>query len=255
MSRIVVAVALSASFLTTLERRAHAASACSNGEGWALPAGATLPTHPRVIYYFDSHHTTGASQPTITATIDGKTVPAKLSFTSAAPYSLAVVEVESDKAGKLVLTWGEATQANGYFQPYQRTANYTISTKLKLPTETKGTASRFHRAYRHSTVHEEDDGLEVRIDAPAIAFTARWRRDNTQAWNTVELTANTTDNHQVARLGALGCNANFQTSTLEAGIDLELDAMLPDGKKIKVIGLPAHYALPPLPKNAPKSSP
>ncbi len=248
-------IALVVSCLVAVEHRAHAIAACGNGEGWALASGATVPVHPRLVYYMDGRRNRGSSSPSITATIDGKAVTAKISLSAAPPYALAMIEIDSDKPGKLVLTWDGATKANGYFQASEPQMTYAISAKLALPKETKGTTTRFHRAYHHSTVHEIDDGLEVSVDVPAIAFTARWRVDSKAAWQTLELTANTTDGHQVARLGSLGCSVNFDVATLERGVDLELEAMLPDGKKVKVTGLPAHYALPALPKNAPKSSP
>ena len=241
--------------LVAVEHRAHAIAACGDGEGWALAPGATLPTHPHLVYYIDGRRTTGPQKPTITATIAGATVPVKLSFLAAPPFQLAMLEVDSDKPGALVLTWGEGTKDNGYFQPSERTAAYTISAKLKLPAQAKGTSTRFHKAYHHSTVHEIDDGLEIAVDVPAIAFTARWRTSDKDTWSTLEMTASTVDGHQVARLGSLGCSANFQTTLLERGIDLELSALLPDGKKVVVAGLPAHVVLAPLPKTAPQSSP
>ena len=241
--------------LVAAEHRADAIAACGNREGWALAPGATLPTHPRLVYFSDARHAVGAQPPTIAATIDGKAAPVKLTFVAAPPFRLAMIEVDSSAAGNLVLTWGEGTKDNGYFQPSQRTAAYTISAKLKLPAEAKGTGARFHKAYHHSTVHESDDGLEIAVDVPAIAFTARWRRTDKDAWSTLELTANTVDGHQVARLGSLGCSVNFETQLLESGVDLELRALLPDGKQVAVTGLPAHVVLAPLPKNAPQSSP
>jgi len=247
-------IALALTCLVAIEHRAHAIAACGNGEGWALAPGATLPVHPRLVYFLDGRRGPPRN-PKLDATIDGKAVPVKLTFAPAAPFQLAMIEIDSDLPGKLALTWGEGTQANGYFQPDARTAAYTIAAKLKLPAEAKGKSSRFHRAYHHSTVHESDDGLEVAVDAPAIAFTARWRRTDKDAWSTLEMTATTVDGHQVARLGALGCSANFDPAVLEKGIDLELEALLTDGKKVKVVGLPAHVVLAPLPKNAPQSSP
>ncbi len=248
-------IALALSCLVAVEHRAHAIAACGNGEGWALHEGATLPVHPRLVYFMDGRRNPAAAPPSISATIDGKSVTAKLSFTAAPPYSLAVIDIDSDKTGKLVLNWGGATKDNNYFQAAEPMVAYVVSASAKLPATAKGVGARFHQAYRHSTVHEIDDGLEVRVDVPAIAFTARWRVNDKAQWATLEITANTVDGHQVARLGALGCSSNFDVATLERGIDLELDAMLPDGKKVKVTGLPAHYILPPLPKGAPQSSP
>lgn len=238
----------------TAERRAHAIAACGNGEGWALAPGASLPVHPHLVYFIDGRRGAPANAK-LEAKIDGKPVPVKLSFAAAPPFQLAMIEVDSDRPGKLILKWGEGTQANNYFHPAEAVATYTIAPKLALPAEAKAKSARFHRAYHHSTVHESDDGMEISVDVPAIAFTARWRRTAKDAWTTLELTANTVDGHQVARLGSLGCSANFDTTVLEKGIDLELEALLTDGKKVKVAGLPTHVVLAPLPPNAPQSQP
>lgn len=247
-----IRIALVLACLVAAEHRAHAIAACGNGEGWSLAPGATLPVHPRLVYYVDLRMQASQSGASIKATIDGASVPAKLTFRKASPYELAVVEVESDKPGKLVLEWGKATAAASFW--HGANATYTLA-KRTLPAVANATTSRFHRAYHHTSVHESDDGLAVRVDVPAIAFTARWRRDDKQDWQTLELTAVTIDGHQVARLGELGCSSNFTVAILEQGIDLELDALLPDGSTRKVRGLPRHVVLPPLPKDAPRSSP
>lgn len=235
--------------LWSVEQKAHAIAACTDGDGWALASGATVPVHPRLAYFYDERKNAGLPK-TISAKLDGKAVTAKVTWTGAAPFQLAIIEIDSEKPGKLTLAW----PALDTFYPSEREATFTIAAK-KLPAEVKATTRRFHRAYHHSTVHESDDGLEVVVDAQAIAFTAKWRRDDKTAWQTMELTANTVDGKQVARFGELGCSGNFATAMLEKGIDLELTALLADGQRVKVSGLPAHVLLPKLPKDAPVSSP
>lgn len=242
-------IALALCLLSRIEEQAHAIAACTNGDGWSLASGATVPTHPRLAYFYDERKNAGLPK-TITAKLDGKPVAAKVTWTGAAPFQLAIIEIDSDKTGVLKLAWPESDT----FYASEREATYTIAAK-KLPAEAKATTRRFHRAYHHSTVHESDDGLEVVVDVPAIAFTAKWRRDDKTAWQTMELTANTVDGKQVARFGELGCSGNFATPMLEKGIDLELTALLTDGQRVKVTGLPAHVTLPKLPKDAPVSSP
>jgi hypothetical protein len=229
---------------------ASANSACTNGEGWALADGTTVTAHPRLVFYSDVR---GGGNPklTVTATLDGKPVKATVSFSAAPPFALAVIDVDTDRAGKLAIT---LVPDPGSYARTQK-ASYVIDPKLKLGNEAKGTTSRFHQAYRHSTVHELDDGLAVTIDQPAITFSMKWRTDDKAQWSTTEMTALTIDRHQVARIGNLGCSSNFLPSLLEHGIDLELTATLVDGSTIKVTGLPAHYTLPKLPADAPQSVP
>lgn len=237
--------------LVIAARDAGAIAACGNGEGWALASDSTVTSHPRLVYYFDARMYTAAHPPTVKATLDGKPVVTKVSFSAAVPYELVTIEVDTDKGGKLALAWQENPSG---WSP-RRNATYKIDPKLKLAKEAHGTSARFHRAYQHSTVHESEDGLAITVDVPAITFAARWRLDDKATWQTVDLTAITVDGHQVARLGELGCMGNFQAAILERGIDLELSATLVDGSTVVVVGLPAHIVLAPLPKDAPKSRP
>ncbi len=227
------------------ERAAHAVSACGGQTAWALPAKSVVPVHPRVVLYMPDHEATRLPQPI--AKINGKVVPATLTTVFAGPQVMAVIEVDSDKTGTLKITWSEAD----YPPP---TVTYSIK-KAKAVTAVTGTFSRFHRAYRHSTVHELEDGLEVAVNAKAVRFTVKWRRDASTAWQTLDVPALTRKNKQVLHLGEIGCNTNFAVSMLTTGIDLELTAILADGSAIAVTGLPAHIVLPALPKDAPQSRP
>ena len=231
---------------------AHAASACGHGEGWALDSQ-VVPVRAHLGYYLDARSFEATQAPTLSATIDGKPVTATVKFVPAPPYVLAAIEIDSDKTGTLALKWQAAK--GSYRMPQVATVTYEIRAKLQLPAEAHGTSSRFHQAYRHSTVHESDDGLAIAVDVPAITFSARWRVDDKAAWQTVALTAITVDGKQVARLGELGCVGNFGVAILEHGVDLELGATLVDGRSVKVVGLPAHVVLPPLPRTTPRSSP
>lgn len=227
------------------ERAAHAISACGGETGWALPAKSVVPVHPRVVLYMPDFEAKRLPQP-ITK-INGKVVPATLT-TVDGPQVMAIIEVDSDKTGTLKITWSESNY------PPPPTVTYTIK-KAKPVTAVTGTFSRFHQAYRHSTVHELEDGLEVAVTAKAVRFTVKWRRDANTAWQTLEVPAMTRKSKQVLHLGEIGCNRNFAVSMLSAGIDLELTAILADGSAIAVTGLPAHIVLPALPKDAAQSSP
>lgn len=250
--RIVFLALVALATIVGLERRAHAYAACMAGEGWALPDGAVVPPRAKLVYFIDARIGLLADPPKVIAKIAGRRVPAKVSVLAAPPYDLVLVEIGSARAGKLELTW-DARGGPSWRVPRHR-ASYRVRTGAARR-DASGTWSRFHVAYQHSTVHELEDGLAVAVDVPATRFVASWRRDATLPWTTMQLTAVTRDGKQVARLGALGCNANFAVTVLERGIELRLVAVLPDGAELPVKGLPARIVLPRLPPGAPMSTP
>lgn len=196
--------------------QAHAEVACFDGDGWALAPGASVPVHPHVAYF---RSRVVAVIPELAVKIGRKRVNTKVTWHEAKPYAVADIEVDSDETGTLSLAWGTGEKVT-----------YEIAA-AKLPAEAKATTRRFHG--------KSEDGLEIAVDVPAIAFTARWRRDAQTPWQTLELVAN----QQTARLGRLGCKSNFAVSMLESGIDLELTALLADGRRVPVRGLPSHVVL------------
>lgn len=224
-------------------RDAGAIAACAHRSGWSLASGAKLPKHPTLAYFSEARG--GRLDPKeFHAAIDGKKVSVKVAIAAAAPYVLALVEVDSSATGKLAISYGADAPAT----------TYTIDAGFTAPKSATGTLDRFHQAFRHSTVHELEDGLAVVVDVPAIMFTARWRRDDKAPWQAMQLAARSSGGKQTAHLGELGCVSNFSVPILESGIELELVATLPDRSTLPV-KLPARVVLAPLPPGAPKSSP
>jgi hypothetical protein len=244
-SRVLVVASLA---LIAQSRTAGAiASSCRN-DGWGTAPNATLPVHPRITYYADRGWNI-AKRLRVTATIDGRDVPTAITFASAPPFDIATIEIKSDRTGTLRLTAADATG------PLENVdVAYTIA-KRALPAHVHGKASRFHRAYHHSTVHESWDGLAVAVDATVIAFSARWRRDAQSAWATLLVPGTTLDDPDILHLGEISCVENFAVTWLERGIDLELTAELPDGTWLPVEDLPSHVVLAPLPSGADVSTP
>jgi hypothetical protein len=244
--RILVLAGLGLFTLLTSARDARAISACGGRSGWSIKSGTKLPKHPTLAYYAQSRR--GRFDPKeIHASIAGKSVAVKVTSVAAPPYEVALVEIDSDKTGTLSVSYGEDAPAT----------TYTIDASTTLPKDVKGWTERFHAAFHHSTVHEEEHGLAVRIDrdTPAILFTARWRRDDKAPWQTITMPAENDDGRPTARLGELGCKSNFSVPLLESGIDLELDATLPD-RTTRTVKLPtAHVKIAPLPSGEPRSSP
>jgi hypothetical protein len=243
MTRCLVVLAL------LVGRQAGANSASCRSDGWGVASGSTLPVHPRITFYADSDYKL-PKRARVVAKLDGKDVATKVTYQAAAPFDIATIEIDSDRTGTLELAW--QTRSMTLQHP---TATFTIAPKLAMPSEVHGTASRFHRAYHHSTVRESWDGLAVAVDANVIEFEVRWRRDASSAWTTLDVPGSTLEDSNVLHLGEISCTVNFDVPTLERGIDLELSAELADGRTLAVTGLPSHVKLDPLPAGTPVSSP
>ena len=118
------------------------------------------------------------------------------------------------------------------------------SSEVEKPT---ATVNRFHQYVlmeRDKDSHDYD-GAAIEVDAPAIAFTVRWRRDAKDKWRTFEVPALERDGHAAALVGETRCgSATIPLGLLEHGIELELGAKLPDGKTIAVTGLPSPFVVP-----------
>jgi hypothetical protein len=245
---IVRTVVIAALALTVHSRSAGAiASSCRN-DGWGTAPNATLPVHPRVTYYADRGWNI-AKTLRVKATIDDRDVPIAVTFAPAPPFDIATIEIKSDRTGTLRLTADDATGPLEHIE-----AAYTIAARA-LPAHVHGTASRFHRAYHHTSVHESWDGLAVAADTTVIAFSARWRRDALSVWSTLLVPGTTLDDPNILHLGEISCVENFSVTWLERGIDLELTAELPDGTWLPVEGLPSRVVLAPLPSGADVSTP
>lgn len=245
--RAALVLAIVATLAVIEVRTAQAFSACGGQTDWALPAASKVPVHPHLVLYADARDVAHRPLPQPIAYINGKEVTAKLTTIAAGPQVIAVIEIDSEKTGRLKIIWSQAD-----FPPPSVT--YTIE-KQKPVTVVTAKTSRYHVAYHHSTVHELEDGLELATDAKVTRFTVKWRRDANTAWQTLEVPALTRKKRQVAHLGEIGCVSNFFVSMLESGIELELTAILADGSAVPVSGLPTRIVLPKLPADAEQSYP
>jgi hypothetical protein len=232
------------------ETKAHAFMACGGASGFGLADGAKLPPKPRVVFFAPDWEASSLKKRAPVATIDGKKVAVTVSWEVVAPYTVAVFAVDSDRAGALEVGW----PADKVAQQEPRLAHYAVVAD-RSPAEAHGTVTRFHQVFRHSTVHEEQDGLQIAVDVVATRFVARVRRDAKSPWQEIPIVGRTVDGKSAAQLGELGCVQNFSVPLLEAGVDFELTAQLADGTKLPVLGVPAHVVLPKLPAGTEHSQP
>jgi hypothetical protein len=223
-------------------RPAQAFAACNNNYGFAPRTGATLPPRAKLVAFADFERSRGNEY---VATIDGKPVNLKVTKKKIAPYFLTELEVDSDKPGRLDIYAGIDTRAKPM-------ATYTVKAGLAMPKEIAGTTGRFTRDIQHTTVKELFDALAIDVgDVPAILAHVKIRRDDKAPWSEFDLPIHAGSwldkSKSMVLIGALGCTSNYTVGLLENGVDLQVTAMLPDGKLVPV-KLPARVTLPKPPK-------
>lgn len=208
-------------------------------EGGELPPGPTLAFGTEDVYYRRKRQER-ARPMTLTATIDGKRVGLRTRDVSLGDGVLRFVTVQSKRTGKLEL-WTIGSQSKVRVS----VAEYVITDRAELPTKATGTVRRA----RDSTLDLYRLGratqLAIRVDVPAIAFSLRWRTPK-GAWKQRMLAVTTDEGHTEARLGETICglSENVPMDVLAAGIEVDLTALLPDGTKLPVGGLPNPLVMP-----------
>lgn len=226
----------------TDSRPADAFAACNNNYGLAPRTGATLPPKAKLVAFTDLQ---SWSTHQYTATLDGTPVNLKVTKKVVAPYYLTELEVGSNRAGTLKVYAGTDTKDKPM-------ATYTVKAGAVMPKQIAATTQRFTQNIQHSTVKELFDALAIDFgDAPAILAHIKIRRDDKASWSEFDLPvhANThiAKKASLALIGELGCKSNYTVSLLEAGVDLEVTAMLPDGTSVPVT-LPKRVTIPKAPK-------
>lgn len=209
-------------------RRADAISACNGGDGWS-PGARTVPPRAHLAYWTDRPDRRPLGD--VVATIDGKPVNTKVtSVGNAAPFRMLLVEIDSDKTGKLEVHWATPGHASASFDIKATSYGKDVA----------GDTGRYHRKIPHTSVREVFDGLSIHLDQPAIAGHIRIRRDDKAPWQDLDvpvLSADYTDPRPTIHLGEVGCHTNYTVDLLETGVDIELTVTLPDGKTAKVKGV------------------
>jgi len=231
-------VALGLALQLTDIRQADAFAACNNNYGLAPKSGSVIPPRAKLVAFADLK-SWGAFE--YRALLDGKPVKLKLTRSNVAPYHLTTIEVDSDKAGTLEVFQGTETKG-------KPTATYTVKAGVALPKEITATTRRYTQNIMHSTVKELFDALAIDLgDAPAIQAHIKIRRDDKAAWSEFDVPVHAgvsmDPKSTKVLIGELGCTSNYTVGLLEQGVDLEITAMLPDGKSIPV-KLPKRVTLP-----------
>ena len=211
-------------------RPAAAFSACNGEAGWAPRAGDTLPTHAHLVFWSDRPYPMRAK---LVAKIGGVPVKTRLTTMAAAPYTLTLVTIDSDRTGALELGWeGEPP------------TRYVVATRPSYA-DPHATTARYHHKLAHSTVQEVFDGLLVTLDVPAVRAHVKLRRDARSDWLELDLPVTGVDGDRTLRIGELGCKSNYTPALLEAGVDLDVTLFLPDDSQVRVKEL-THASIPKL---------
>lgn len=224
-------------------RDAHAIAACNNNSGLSPRQGTTLPPRPQLLVFDTDEIGAGYA-----AKINGKRVPIKTTKLSSGPYEMLLLQIDSDATGALRLYqfWPDPSSNK---QPEEtEIARYAIKAKAALPDKIKGEPRRFTREIQHSSVEEKYDALVLELGDAALAIkaTVKLRRDDKAQWRTLEVPVvpgDWMDKRTVVRIGKLGCESNYSTELLEAGVDIEATVTLVDGST-RQVSLPAHLKLP-----------
>ena len=220
-------------------RRAEAVVACNNNSGYAPRAGMALPPHPRIVYFTDNADP-DSPVPVYFAKIGGKAVPVKVTTVTSTPYTFHIIEVDSEKTGKLAI--GEVMGKQKIVD-----VKYVIKADATLPTTVPAVTKKFHQAITHSSMREKFDGMAIAVDdaTPALLAHVKLRRDAQSDWFELDapvIPGDWMDSHTVVKLGELGCTKNFTVDLLKKGVDIQATVMLVDGSTL-AIDMPAHASL------------
>lgn len=227
-------------------RAASASSPCVQQGGMAPHAAVVLPPRPQLVA-FDTRYLHGAK---LVARIGGKRVPITTEEIKAEPFELVRIQIESSAVGTLKI-YRLMTDSSSRSKRAKEhlIGKYRIDAKAKLPEALTATTRRMTVAFRHTTSREQYDALVLDLGeaAPATLATVRLRRDDKAPWQTLAvpvLPGDLFDPHSVARLGELGCGANFSVAALEQGVELEAEVALVDGTT-RPLAVPRRLVLPP----------
>jgi hypothetical protein len=218
--------------ILALPRLADANAACFGETGWAPSDGSIVPPHPTLLLFTDRVNITDWKPPAPHATIDGSDVKVTATPIVSGPFHMLAVRVDSDKTGKLALTFDKGIPYVGKLD-----ASFTIAAK-PAPKSATAVVTTFHADIRHTTVRELYDGLAIHLDVLATTITLEWRRDADSAWQSFELPIVTRPFIAIAAPGAmvgqLGCTSVIGADLLRSGVDVKVTAHLVDGTTVPV---------------------
>lgn len=216
---------------------------CIGGQGAAPPAGAVVPPRAHLAFYSDRNLRLPDK---VTATIDGKPVKVTRQTTTSSPFNLLTIAIDSDRVGKLVVT-------------YENYAPITYTVRaIEMPKEVTGTISRV-TSDDAGPRREEFEGLAIRLPENTSAITAhvKHRPGPGGIWFDIDVALYTPPESQrpMIRVGQFACEANADLASLSRGFDVEVSVTLADGSTRTLTNLAKHMTLPaalppqPRPKN------
>jgi hypothetical protein len=238
--------------VATLGRPAAAGAYCGSVHGIAPADGSTLPVAPTIAvsvedYYYAESRKNRAAVPPLRITLNGKPVTFSARTVRTGDGLIRLITIKSRKTGTLAV--GMKSRWEKAIVPY---ATYTIVNEWNAPETPTATVGRDVDS-RLGPYRRLGYRVAVSVDVPAIAFTLRWRRTADGAWKVLQLPAAIIDGSSVAHIGETMCGMtqNVPLADITAGIDVELSAMLPDGRSVAITtGVPRPLALPPKPEGS-----
>lgn len=235
---------------------ARASGACGGNMGVAPRRGSALPPRAQLVVFDTFEH-----DERFEVRIAGKKVPITIERRKAAPFFVAIVQVDSDATGELVLyrEWMVMATAPKTEEGLGFYARYTVKKDVKLADQVTGQVRSFYHDIRHSTVKETYDALFLDLgeERHAVRATVKLRRDAKAAWQTIDVPVSpgdSLDDHPAVRIGQLGCKTNVSADLLRGGVDLEVTLTMTDGSTRK-LELPARVKLAPPPPPPPAPPP
>lgn len=259
--RIVVTVAL---VVLASAQSAQAGRYCGSDETFSPSEGSTLPIGPTIAQhvehaYFQGNREHSAVATKLAITLDGKPVTFKTRDVRVADGIIRYITITSKKTGTLVIAPKKPSEDGP-----TELATYTIAADWAAPEKPAVTVSH-GLDLRLDVYRMQGHFAKVVVAAPAISFSLRWRKNAKAKWRTLTLPASFANDGMVrvmkdappvlpgsaqASIGERVCGMveTVPRDALDAGIEAELTAKLPDGKTLKVTELPSPLVLPPVPK-------
>lgn len=258
MRSVVVVVALLAGV-----RGAKAGRYCGSDEILAPGDGSTLPIAPTIAMHVEDAYFEGKRQHRAVATklaitLDGKPVKFTTKDVRVSDGLIRYITIQSKKPGTLVIQSKKADE-NGDREQF---GTYTIAEGWTAPT--KGTAVVSAAVDERLSVYRiVGHYTNLRIDVPAISYSLRWRKNAKATWRTVLLPAaigqpwrgrdknDKLNDQSEVHLGSSICGAvdTVPGADLDAGVELELTAKLPNGTTLRISdGIATPFVAPPAKK-------
>jgi len=235
-------------------RYCGSAETLAPGDGSTLPIGPTIAMHVEDAY-FEGRRQARAVPTKLKITLEGKPVKFTTKDVRVADGVIRYITIQNRGTGTLVVRAAKAI--DGEIEEF---GTYTIVESWTAPEAPKAVVSRGVDE-RLSVYHLKGHFVRVGVDVPAISYAVKWRDNAKAKWRSLTLPASLMPDYwshsdgkadptvgkSEARVGEGICGMVdiVSIASLQAGIELELTAKLPNGKTVKVTdGLTNPFVLP-----------